>query len=298
MKSEPGGIGSSRLLTEADRVDEAEVGKAESVTTTKVERTRSIGREGLFKMRLSNAVRKPAEALFILSLMVLFGTLSLRWLVSDTGWYESNFDKNLVPATTGIVPDELARAAGRVSGYLLLQRDRIDDITVNIGGLTRLLFNDREIRHMRDVRALLRGFYTAQYVAAGYVLLYLAAVGWLEKGSFWVMLGRRLRWAGLLTIGLFGLLGVLSVLNFDALFLQFHLISFDNNLWQLDPTRDNLIMMFPQPFWYDSALRLAITTGAQGTVAMLVGTMLTTLSKKPLVHNSWDHFLAELERLG
>ncbi len=236
--------------------------------------------------------------MFILSLIVLFVTLSLRWLVSDTGWYESNFDKNLVSDTTGIASDELVRAAEKLSGYLLLQPDRIDDITVNIGGRTRLLFNDREIRHMRDVQSLLRGFYTAQYMAAGYALLSVAAVGWFRRESLWAMLGRGLRWAGVLTIGLFGLFGVLSVLNFDALFLEFHLISFDNNLWQLDPTRDNLIMMFPQPFWYDSALRLAMTAGAQGTIAILTGTILTKLAKKPPVPNSWEHFIAEFDRLG
>jgi integral membrane protein (TIGR01906 family) len=84
-----------------------------------------------------------------------------------------------------------------------------------------------------------------------------------------------LRWGGGITLGLFAGFGVLSMLDFDNLFLEFHLLSFDNNLWILDPTKDNLLMMFPQGFWYDSAIRLALVTGAQASGALIVGGLLT-----------------------
>lgn len=224
-------------------------------------------------MKLLSLLNRIASVLFVLSLPVLFGTLSLRWLVADVGWYRSGFQRYGVSEQTGMSASELDRAAGEISRYLLGGRESTD-IPVKIGGATVPLFNEREVRHMEDVQSLLRGFYSLQAAAAGYALLYLAA-GWLRlRGRAWSALGSKLRWGGGLTLGLFGGFGALSMLNFDELFLRFHLISFDNDLWILDPTKDRLIMMFPQGFWYDSAIRLALGTGAQALGALLVGSLL------------------------
>jgi integral membrane protein (TIGR01906 family) len=65
-----------------------------------------------------------------------------------------------------------------------------------------------------------------------------------------------------ITLALTLALGLGAFLNFNQLFLQFHLISFANEFWLLDPTKDYLIMLFPQGFWYDAALFCGgITTG-------------------------------------
>ena len=61
---------------------------------------------------------------------------------------------------------------------------------------------------------------------------------------------------------------VASLFNFDRLFLQFHLLSFSNDLWLLDPSRDYLIMLFPQGFWYDMAIYCGL---AAGGIAVLMG---------------------------
>ncbi len=42
--------------------------------------------------------------------------------------------------------------------------------------------------------------------------------------------------------------------------MQFHLLSFANDLWQLDPARDYLIMLFPQGFWFDATMLVALVT--------------------------------------
>lgn len=229
-------------------------------------------------MRIATIVKGLAAGLFVVALPVLFGTTSLRWLVSDSGWYRSGFAKYGVSERTGIAPDELGRKAEEISSYLLFGRERVDDIKVVQRGQTHLLFGDRENKHMDDVRELMGRFYVLQTVSGIYVLLYLAGGRlWLGPGH-WRTVGRGLRWGGTATLGLFGLMGALSLVDFDQLFLQFHLMSFDNDLWILDPTKDNLLMMFPQGFWYDSAIRLALATGSQALVAILVGWL---LSRRP-----------------
>lgn len=230
-------------------------------------------------MTIARALKGIAGGLFILSLPVIFGTVGLRWLVSDTGWYQQGFARYGVSDRTGMAPSELARAADRISGYLLLQENSIQMpvkiVPVKIGDETRPLFNEREISHMVDVRHLLGGFYALQTGAAAYAFLYLLFSRlWLRRG-YWAGLGSGLRRGGALTLGLFAAIGLLSLLDFDELFLRFHLMSFDNDLWILDPTRDHLIMMFPQGFWYDSAIRLAMAGSAQAVGAILVGTLLS-----------------------
>jgi uncharacterized membrane protein len=51
--------------------------------------------------------------------------------------------------------------------------------------------------------------------------------------------------------------------------LQFHLISFANDFWLLDPTKDYLIMLFPQGFWSDAATIIALV--ATGLALVLAG---------------------------
>lgn len=228
-------------------------------------------------MRPRDILRGVAAGLFVLSLPVLFGTITVRWMVSDTGWYRAGFARYGVSERTGIPPDELAGAAEKMSEYLLLRRDSVD-IDVRIGGEARPLLNEREILHMRDVQNILRVIYDLQTASAAYTLLYLAASRiWLRE-RYRSDLGSKLRWGGAITLGMFGAAGALSLLDFGELFLLFHLALFDNDLWILDPARDNLIMMFPQGFWYDSAMRLALASSAQALGAVVVGSL---LARKP-----------------
>ncbi|HEX9017373.1 MAG TPA: TIGR01906 family membrane protein [Chloroflexota bacterium] len=225
-------------------------------------------------MTVSGILKGVAAGLFVLSLPVLFGTTSNRWLWSDTGWYRTEFDKYGVSATTGISPAELATTADAMSKYLMFQRDRVDDIVVTIGGKQVPLFNDRENKHMADVKALLGRFYTLQVVSGAYVLLYLIVSPlWLGR-AYRASVGRGLRWGGGLTLAMFGLLGAVSMLDFSEMWTRFHLVAFDNDLWQLDPTKDRLIMMAPEGTWYDSAVRLALTTGGQAALSIVLGFIL------------------------
>ncbi len=225
-------------------------------------------------MKPLSVLGRVAAGLFILSLPVFFIGTSVRWLVSDAAWYRAGFEKYGVSQTTGMSSSELARAADQVSRYLTFQRDRVDDIRVKVRGQDLLLFNERENKHMSDVQALLGRFYSLQVASGAYILLYVASGPLLRKRGYWHPLGSELKWGGSLTLGLFALFGAVSLVDFDQLFLQFHLLSFDNDLWMLDPTTDRLIMMFPEGFWYDSAIRLALATGGQALLAIIVGILL------------------------
>jgi integral membrane protein (TIGR01906 family) len=215
-----------------------------------------------------------AATLAVAALVVLFGTLSLRWMVSDTSWYRDGFERNNISVVTGIPGGELSESADQISRYLLFQRDQLDDVSVTVRGQSQPLFNDRETLHLSHVRGLLLYLYILQIAAAGYLALYFLVAGRSALRGVHRGLGRKLRWAGFATFGVFGAFGLLSLLRFDDLFLQFHLASFQGDCWLFDPTTDNLIMMFPQVFWNESAVRLAVATGAQALAAIAAGGLL------------------------
>ena len=93
-------------------------------------------------------------------------------------------------------------------------------------------------------------------------------------------LGQLILYGSLLTIGVICLFGLLALLEFEALFLLFHQISFSNDLWQLDPRTDYLVIMFPTGFWLDATLLIAITT-------ICIAGITSTLSAGLLIYRRW-----------
>ena len=74
--------------------------------------------------------------------------------------------------------------------------------------------------------------------------------------------------------------GVLALIDFNWLFTQFHLLSFSNDFWLLDPATDYLIMLFPEGFWYDTFLFCALAIAAGAVILGGVGGWYL-LSRKP-----------------
>ena len=70
---------------------------------------------------------------------------------------------------------------------------------------------------------------------------------------------------GVVTAAMLILLMVGAGTNFEWLFLQFHLLSFNNNFWY---SNGYMTMLFPQGFWYDMAMFTILMTA---TAAALIG---------------------------
>jgi len=138
------------------------------------------------------------------------------------------------------------------------------------------LFNQREVAHLRDVKGLFWLDYRLGLGTLLYVLAYAGGSLFWRRRRYWRQLAWGVVGGGGITLALMLALGVGTLLNFDQLFLQFHLISFANELWMLDPTKDYLIMLFPRGFWYDAALLCGgITAGLAVILGGVAGAYLT-----------------------
>jgi integral membrane protein (TIGR01906 family) len=204
-----------------------------------------------------------AKWLFILCLPILLLTASIGWAVNSLWLYEYGFDKYSVSQTTGLAEVELEKAAKELISYFNSDAEHIS-LTIVKDDQPFVLFNQREVVHLKDVKGLIWLDYWVLLGTLVYVLAYAGVSLFWRKRRYW----RRLAWGavggGGITLALMLALGLGTLLGFDRLFLQFHFISFVNELWQLDPTKDYLIRLFPQGFFYDATLfcALATTVGA------------------------------------
>lgn len=197
--------------------------------------------------------------LFILCLPVLLLTASISWAVNSLWLYQYGFQKYSISQTTGLAEVELDKAATGLISYFNSDEEDIS-LTVVKDDQPFELFNQREVIHLKDVKGLIWLDYWVLLGTLVYALTYAGFSLFWQKRRYW----RRLAWGvvggGGVTLAMMLALGLGTLLGFDQLFLQFHLISFTNLFWQLDPSKDYLIMLFPQGFWYDVFLFCTLAT--------------------------------------
>jgi len=212
-------------------------------------------------------------ALFVMAVPLFLIASSVTWAVNDLRLYRHGFDKYDISGVTGIERDGLMAAARQIRGYFNSTREPLE-VRARVFGEERELFNRREVLHMRDVKRLIWGVYGVGASAASYLLGF-AGVGlliqrWRHQPPFAHVLSRYVLWGSGLTLALVVLVGLIALVGFDSLFLLFHRVSFANDFWLLDPRRDYLVMMFPQGFWLDATIFVALSTVAQ---AVALGAM-------------------------
>ncbi len=194
----------------------------------------------------------------VLSIPIFLITASLRGLVAAPALYEYGFRKYGIAEAVGISQEDLDRVVGPAFIHYFRSQDELLQIRVAVRGQERDLFTDsREVIHMRDVKGLIHLDYRLMWgslaVAVGFVVLG-ALVARRQLAS---TLARKALTGAVLTIALLAAVGIGSLVGFEALFLQFHLISFSNDFWQLDPAQNYLIALFPEGFFRDATLLLS-----------------------------------------
>ena len=223
--------------------------------------------------------RFPLIAVLVIAVaMPLFLIAANVRIVTESGWfYTYAFDRYEVSERTGIEPRELRRVADEIKAYFRSGEERLD-VRATVYGDERDLFSEREILHMIDVKRLMRGVSLIErvsfYTMAGLALALLALVG---RRAALLAVGRGLVYGAALSFAILIALGIGLAAGFDALFTRFHVISFANDLWLLDPRRDFLVMIFPEAFFRDATLAIAGLTLGQ---AALTGGVVYALRRR------------------
>ena len=222
----------------------------------------------------TRALMIGAGALFVVAVPVLLVATNVAWVINAPLLYSYGFDKRDIAARTGIERDELLSAARQIRDYFNGSEEFLAVSVVRNGARVENLYNTREVQHMRDVKGLVRGVYVIQIGALGYLTAFVLVGLFAWRRSLLLRLRRLAARGGVLTLVLLVSLGLASLVGFDRLFLAFHIVSFSNDLWQLDPAKDYLIAMFPEGFFLDATLWIVGATVVQALLLVAVPAVL------------------------
>jgi integral membrane protein (TIGR01906 family) len=212
-------------------------------------------------------VRKAASVVVQISLPIVLILLSV-WIILVTAklWAPLEYRLPGFPEDRyGFTLEDRIYWSSVDIAYLLSDAEiaYFDDFILDDGSP---MHNARELKHMEDVKQLLQVVWVVLGVAVGLILVTLIllwrsgakdiAVRTLQRGAIWTVL---------LMLGI----GLTIGLSFGVLFVAFHRIFFEGNTW-IFPYSDTFIRLYPERFWRDSFIYIAlITLGETGLVFLL-----------------------------
>jgi integral membrane protein (TIGR01906 family) len=195
----------------------------------------------------------------ILIPMVLIG-LAIRVLLTPL-FYQAEYQMPYFPSDSyGFTRADRLKWAPYAVSYLINSADisYLGDLKFDNG---TPLFNERELRHMQDVKKVTQGALRLWYISLA-LLLGLGIWAWF--GSWWQYFLLGLKRGGWLMVLLAALIGSIVIIGiavnpyvFDDFFAFFHSLFFEGNSW-LFLFSDTLIRLFPIRFWEDAFLWAAV----------------------------------------
>jgi integral membrane protein (TIGR01906 family) len=169
-------------------------------------------------------------------------------LFLNPAWVSFEQERSRADAFTGYSPDELHAVSGSLLHDLVVGPGAFD--ATDASG--RPVLDERERAHLRDVRSV---FGAALVVAVASVLvLVAAAVTARRRPAFWAAVRRGASGLAVAVV----VLGVVSVVAFDAAFELFHRLFFAAGSYTFDPATDRLVQLFPDQFWSETTILLGL----------------------------------------
>jgi integral membrane protein (TIGR01906 family) len=167
----------------------------------------------------------------------------------------------------GFTTDDRLTYAPAAIAYLLNDADVsfLGDMTDASG---RPLYTARELQHMHDVKVVTQAAFAFLLLAA--VLAVLVASWLWRRPATRPALWRALRDAGLITLAAIAAIVIGAVAAWNAFFTAFHNLFFAEGTWMFLYS-DTLIRLFPEQFWFDSALVIGVLTCAAALTLLVVG---------------------------
>ena len=192
-----------------------------------------------------------AACLLILGLLLS----SINCVAFDLDYYDREYRKLEISKSTGMSQEALLSTTKELLDYIKDKREDLE-ITALVHGQERLVFNQREIDHMVDVKDLFALAFKLRWISFVIFGGMVAALTWLKgKDSL-----RDLSISYLIILAILGLLCiillVLILMDFTMVWNTFHHIFFSNDLWILNPKTDILIQMVPEGFFFDTVTRI------------------------------------------
>lgn len=191
---------------------------------------------------------------------IVLMALAVRTIASGTFLKFEYFYRPGFPADTyGFSSDDRLHYASYAVDYLSnVDGSRYLGDIVLANGMRA--FNDQELSHMADVKALISLLFFLGIV--GVIGMVISGVYLSRKNGPGLHMGYRI--GSLITLVLFIVIAIIAATGFDRFFTHFHQLFFSAGTWQFY-TNDTLIRLFPESFWIDG--------GALGAGIVIIGAL-------------------------
>ena len=181
-----------------------------------------------------------------LVIMLLLTAVS-QAIFENNGYFKKEFEKYRVTDNINMEMDDIMYMMGELMDYLHGDREDLENIVVDVEGQHRDFFSEREKIHMADCKVLFDTGYNIRFICT--IIFLAAALG--------LIITKQFDFRGFIKSAAL-LVAVAASINFNACFVIFHKLFFNNDLWLLDPAEDLVINILVEPFFADMAIKIAI----------------------------------------
>lgn len=217
-------------------------------------------------------------------IMLLMIVLCVEAFSGDRAWLRREYDKLDINWYTGMSTDDQIRAFMQMVDYMKGDADSMD-VTVTVNGEEMLMYNEREVSHMVDVRALYKKIMIAKWCVIGLaaltlVLSLIAFKGKAEKRELLRFTAKAavISFACILLFVL--VIALWAVIDFDSFWAVFHIVFLDLESSTFDPAVSRMIRICPAELFSDMVLRIFGTGLALSAVIAALGGACLIISKK------------------
>lgn len=214
---------------------------------------------------------------FSLIAALLFTSCEIA-IYSDFDVYEREYEKYDVLSELDMTMDDAMYVTHEMMDYLRGDRETLSVVT-DVDGKRQDFFNQQDRFHMSEVRGLFlggmairEGACVSMVVCIILLLLMKADVRRILPSSYLIALA---------AVGLsLAVAGVMALVDFNAVFVMFHHLFFDNDLWIFDPAEDYMIRMLPEGLFADMAARIGVIFAAGLVISLILSIAARRSSKR------------------
>lgn len=214
---------------------------------------------------------------FSLIAALLFTSCEIA-IYSDFDVYEREYEKYDVLSELDMTMDDAMHVTHEMMDYLRGDRETLSVVT-DVDGKRQDFFNQQDRFHMSEVRGLFlggmairAGACVSMVVCIILLLLMKADVRRILPSSYLIALA---------AVGLsLAVAGAMALVDFNAVFVMFHHLFFDNDLWIFDPAEDYMIRMLPEGLFADMAARIGVIFAAGLVISLILSIAARKSSKR------------------
>ena len=199
-------------------------------------------------------------------------------MYADFSVYQREYEKYDVLDDLDMKMEDVMYVTEEMMAYLRGDRDTLSVITT-VEGQEQDFFNEQDRFHMGEVRDLFIG---GLNIRTGAVIVSLICLVFLIASK--ARLKKILAWSYQIALGITGaavlFIGAAAIIDFNAVFVQFHHIFFDNDLWLFDPAEDYMIRMLPEGLFADMVLRIGVLFIAGLLILLIISIAAGRFQKK------------------